>query len=381
MRPLGLYIHWPFCRRLCPYCDFTIAKVRNVDELAWARALTDDIKRMADVFETRPLRSVYFGGGTPSLIPEAVAEAVLSEASRAFGFEESAEFTVEANPDDAERFLTLRSLGFERLSLGVQSLDDRELQFLGRNHDAAAAHHAIEAALAWFDRVSLDFIYALPEQSSAEWRVRLEEICGLGATHLSLYQLTVEPETAFGRAASRGTLVPMPDDHAADLYELTQEVTEGVGLPAYEVSNHARPGDEAQHNALYWDEADWIGIGPGAAGRGGCAEDRFATDAAQRPVEYPALAPQQRITVSPMTEHDHLLEVLGGGLRPTAGLDVRRLGPAWDAAAKEARNLADHGLVTIDKDRIVVTKKGRLLTDYIASRLASSLPDSSSGAA
>lgn len=381
MRPLGLYVHWPFCRRLCPYCDFTIAKARDVDEVAWARAFTDDIRRMADIFERRPLRSVYFGGGTPSLIPASVAEAVLSEASRMFGFEEGAEFTVEANPDDAERFSTLRSLGFERLSLGVQSLDDRELQFLGRNHDADVAYHAIEAALGQFNRVSLDFIYALPDQSSADWRARLEEICALGATHLSLYQLTVEPETAFGRAASRGTLIPMPDDHAADLYELTQEVTEEAGLPAYEISNHARSGDEARHNALYWDDADWIGIGPGAAGRGGGSSDRFATDAAKRPVDYPALASQQRITVSPLTEHEHVLEVLGGGLRPIVGLDVKRIGSARDAVTKEALVLADQGLVTIGHDRIIVTKQGRLLTDYIASRLASSLPDNSSGAA
>ncbi|MEO1658208.1 MAG: radical SAM family heme chaperone HemW [Pseudomonadota bacterium] len=381
MRPLGLYVHWPFCRRLCPYCDFTIAKARDVDVAAWTRAFTEDLKRMADLYEPRPLRSVYFGGGTPSLVPEPVAAAVLETAEALFGFEDDAEFTVEANPDDWERFELLKALGFERLSLGIQSLDDEELRFLGRNHDAAAARHATEQALLVFSQVSLDFIYALPEQSLQGWERRLREICALGASHLSLYQLTVEPETAFGRAAKRGTLVPMPDDNAADFYELTQTVTADAGLPAYEISNHANPGHEAKHNALYWDDADWMGIGPGAAGRVGDGAQRLATEAVKRSVDYPSVPTNERIVVTELSEHDHLLEVLGGGLRPVAGLDMSRLGSAARSIMEEAQDLASQAVVTIARDRIIVSEKGRLLTDYVAARLASALPSSSSGAA
>ncbi|MEM6746998.1 MAG: radical SAM family heme chaperone HemW [Pseudomonadota bacterium] len=381
MRPLGLYVHWPFCQRLCPYCDFTIAKAREVDAAAWARALTDDLRRMAALYEPRRLASVYFGGGTPSLMPRSVAAAVIDEAEALFGFEEDAEFTIEANPDDSKRFGVLKTLGFQRLSLGVQSLDDDELRFLGRNHDADAAQRAVDEALMLFPRVSLDFIYALPEQAAGDWEERLRVICGLGATHFSLYQLTVEPQTAFGRAAKRGTLVPMPDDNAADLYEVTQSVTEAAGFPAYETSSHAVPGHEARHNALYWDDADWVGIGPGAAGRWGPAGARFAAEGEKQPVTYPNLPAADRISVSTLTEHDHWLEVLGGGLRPTSGLKLSRLGVAADAVLDAAWGLACDGLVTADEERLVVTARGRLLTDYIAARLASALPESASGAA
>ncbi|MEO1042683.1 MAG: radical SAM family heme chaperone HemW [Pseudomonadota bacterium] len=368
-------MHWPFCRRICPYCDFTVAKARDVDAESWIRALTEDLRLMAERYEIRPLRSIYFGGGTPSLIPERVAAEVIAAAVDLFGLEEGAEITIEANPDDQHRFDTLRSLGFGRLSLGVQSLDDQELEFLGRNHDASSAYLAIDRALMTFDRVSLDFIYALPGQSLNAWEARLSEICALGATHLSLYQLTIEPETAFGHAKARGHLVPMPDDRAADFYEITQDLSFGIGLPAYEVSNHAVPGDEARHNALYWDDADWIGIGPGAAGRFGDRLGRFATDAAKRSVGYPAVSAETRIEVTSLTEHDHLLEVLGGGLRPVTGLHTDRLGPSAAAVLEGAEGLADQGLLTIDGKTIAISDKGRLLTDYIAARLASSFSD------
>ncbi|MEM6913493.1 MAG: radical SAM family heme chaperone HemW [Pseudomonadota bacterium] len=370
-------MHWPFCRRICPYCDFTVAKAREVDAGVWSQALTDDLRAMADRYEPRPLRSIYFGGGTPSLIPEAVAADVIAVAIELFGLEEGAELTIEANPDDEDRFDRLKALGFGRLSLGVQSLDDHELRFLGRNHDAFTARAAIDRAVAVFDRVSLDFIYALPQQSLSQWEERLSEICDLGATHLSLYQLTIEPETAFGRAEARGALTPLPEDPAADFYDLTQQVTKGRGLPAYEISSHAAPGDEAVHNALYWDEADWIGVGPGAAGRFGDRAHRFATDAAKRSVAYPSLSQKARIEVTNLSEHDHLLEVLGGGLRPVAGFDTRRLGPSAAGVLHEAQELAEHGLLTIEGGTITVLAKGRLLTDYIAARLASGLSDTS----
>lgn len=373
MTPLGLYLHWPYCARICPYCDFTVARNRAVDEGAWTAALTEDLKRFADMTERRPLASVYFGGGTPSLIPPRIAEAVLGEAERLFGFGEGCELTIEANPDDRLSFRSLSALGFGRLSLGVQSLDDAELAFLGRNHDAQEGRLAISEALAVFGEVSLDFIYALPGQDLAAWRRRLVEIVGLGAAHLSLYQLTIEPDTAFGRAAGRGALVPMPDDRAADFYEATDDAAAAAGFPAYEVSNHARPGHEAVHNALYWQSAEWIGLGPGAHGRLGSGSRRIATEGDRRIADYPHKAFAERQQVLPLSLLEHRLEVLAGGLRPVAGLDLARLGSDAGAVRLAARPLIEDGLMRLEAGRLGATPRGRLVLDQLASLLASSV--------
>ncbi len=370
MKPLGLYVHWPFCARICPYCDFTVAKNRVVDEEAWIRVLTEDLERFAEFTTVRPLTSIYFGGGTPSLIPLGVAEAVLAKAEAVFGFDPDMERTVEANPDDIERFEGLAGVGFNRLSLGVQSFDDDELRFLGRNHSATQARLATEAAQRQFDRVSFDFIYALPDQTIQVWKQRLDDIVATGAKHLSLYQLTIEPETAFGRAAERGTLVPMPDDRAADFYQVTQEVLEDAGLPAYEVSNHAAPGDEAVHNSLYWADAEWVGIGPGAHGRLEKDGVRVATCGSQAPSKYPDLGFAARQTCEQLSTEDCLLEALASGLRPVAGLELNRLGNFSDRVAKRADPLITEGFMHHEAGRLAATASGRLVLDQLTAFLS-----------
>ncbi|NNU16114.1 radical SAM family heme chaperone HemW [Parvularcula sp. ZS-1/3] len=373
MRPLGLYVHWPFCARICPYCDFTIAKNRAVDEAAWTEVLLDDLRFYAELTEKRALRSIYFGGGTPSLIPPSVAEAVLSEAERLFGREETCELTVEANPDDASRFEMLAGLGFHRLSLGIQSFDDAELKFFGRNHDASEARSALDEALRVFSDVSFDLIYALPDQELGAWRDALAAACDLGADHLSLYQLTIEEGTAFGRAAEKGRLIPMPDDRAADFYEVTQEVTEAAGMPAYEVSNHAKPGSEARHNSLYWQDAEWIGIGPGAHGRLGGEAKWVATRGAAVPVRYPSLPQAERLVVEELSLSDVRLEALAGGLRPVAGLDLSRLGDDAPGVLECAGPLVEAGLLTEQDGRLRASPSGRLVLDQLTALLAEGL--------
>ncbi|MEM9810962.1 MAG: coproporphyrinogen III oxidase, partial [Pseudomonadota bacterium] len=283
-----------------------------------------------------------------------------------------------ANPDDRARFFDLHAAGFNRLSLGVQSLRDTELQFLGRNHNAEQALLAVEAATDIFEKVSLDFIYALPDQHLDQWLHDLGRIAHMGAGHLSLYQLTIEPQTAFGKAAERGTLIPMPDDRAADFYEATQETMCTLGFPAYEVSNHAQPGQEARHNALYWEEADWIGVGPSAAGRLGPADARLATVGAQHTVGYPDLAKDERIIVQNLTHQEHLIETIAGGLRPMSGLSLSRLGSAQTAVCGAAEPLIDQGFLKLEQERLRATARGRLVLDHLAANLAAALPDETS---
>ena len=375
MKPLGLYVHWPFCARICPYCDFTVAKARAVDEKAWGDALVEDLERLSALTEPRPLASVYFGGGTPSLIPPRVAERIVEAAERLFGIADGAEWTVEANPDDRARFSLLKDLGFRRLSLGVQSFSDAELTFLGRNHDAADAQGAVAEALALFDQVSLDFIYALPDQSLADWEAALRHALSIGAKHLSLYQLTIEEGTAFGKAAARGSLIPLPDDRAADFYELTQDLTAAAGLPAYEVSNHAVPGAEAVHNALYWHDAEWLGVGPGAHGRLEKDGVRRASLGARAPVRYAELDFVERMELEALGAHAIALETLSSGLRPTRGLDLRRLGAHGDEIADQAEPLISEGLMVLDGGRLAATPRGCLVLDQLTSFLADGLPD------
>lgn len=381
MRPIGLYVHWPFCARICPYCDFTVAKNRAVDEAAWQAVLLDDLRYFADLAEKRPLRSIYFGGGTPSLMPFGIAGAVIEEAESLFGLEPNCEITIEANPDDRARFADLRAAGFERLSLGVQSFDQEALNFLGRNHDSAEAEAAVSEAVRTFERVSLDFIYARPEQSLKAWEAELRRAAASGAGHLSLYQLTIEQGTAFGRAASRGTLRPMPDDRAASFYEATQALTGELGFPVYEVSNHARPGEEAVHNRLYWQDADWVAIGPGAHGRMGPPEARLATEGVREPLRYPLLALEDRLTVSKLSLAEHRMEVLAGGLRPTCGLDLERLGDDAAAVGAAAQRFVDGGVMTWRAGRLAATEEGRLVLDYLTAELAEVLSVEASGPA
>ena len=242
---LAVYVHWPFCAAICPYCDFNVHKDRGADAVAWTRALTAELQHWAALTPGRRVASLYFGGGTPSLAPLSVIEAVIAAADRLWGFADDPEITLEANPVDAARFAEFRGAGVNRLSLGVQSFDDAALKFLGRDHDGAGARAALDAALVAFPRASADLIYALPGQTLPQWTEELAAALATGVRHLSLYQLTIEPGTAFDAQVAKGRWRPADDGAAADLFDAAQQLTAAAGLPAYEISNHAAPGHRA----------------------------------------------------------------------------------------------------------------------------------------
>ena len=269
-RPFALYLHWPFCRAKCPYCDFNSHVSNDVDTKIFGDALCTEMAHMASLMPSRPpLSSLFFGGGTPSLMPPILVERLISHAEDLFGFTDDIEITAEANPTsvEAEAMLGFQKAGVNRVSMGVQSLDDAGLKFLGREHSAADALQALDKVNKAFDRVSIDLIYALPNQSLKAWQKMLSQALSLGLGHLSLYQLTIEAGTVFHTRQRRGEVMALDDDGAADLYEMTQQMTHAAGLPAYEISNHAAPSQECRHNLTYWQTGDWLGVGPGAHGR------------------------------------------------------------------------------------------------------------------
>ena len=268
-RPLALYVHWPFCVSKCPYCDFNSHVRESVDQAAWAKALLADLAHEAAMLLGRQLTSIFFGGGTPSLMPPATVAAILNAAERHWGFAEGIEITLEANPSSVEaaRFADLAAAGVNRASLGVQALDDEALRFLGRAHGVDEALRALQTAQEQFGRVSFDLIYARPGQPLGDWEAELTRAIGYGTEHLSLYQLTIEPGTRFATEAAAGRLTIPDGDAAADLFETTRGIAAAAGLPAYETSNHAAAGAESRHNLTYWRYGDYAGIGPGAHGR------------------------------------------------------------------------------------------------------------------
>jgi oxygen-independent coproporphyrinogen-3 oxidase len=269
-RPFALYLHWPFCRAKCPYCDFNSHVSKDVDTKIFGDALCSEMTHMASLMPSRPpLSSLFFGGGTPSLMPPALVERLIRHAEDLFGFMSDIEITAEANPTsvEAKAMLGFQKAGVNRVSMGVQSLDDASLKFLGREHSATDALQALDKVNKAFDRVSIDLIYALPNQSQKAWKAMLGQALSLELGHLSLYQLTIETGTVFHTRQRRGEVMALDDDRAADLYEMTQQMTNAAGLPSYEISNHAALGQECRHNLTYWQAGDWLGVGPGAHGR------------------------------------------------------------------------------------------------------------------
>lgn len=379
----ALYIHWPFCAKKCPYCDFNSHVREGVDVAAWQAALIADMRAEAAVAGGEPLASVFFGGGTPSLMPPALVAALLAEAERLWGFEEQIEITLEANPSSVEaaNFAALAGAGVNRVSLGVQSLDDAELRFLGRLHGADEALAALDTAQRHFARVSFDLIYALPGHTPELWDQRLTRALGFGTGHLSLYQLTIEPGTRFASDVRRGRLVPLDDDAAAQLFSITQSLTDAAGMPAYETSNHARTGAQSRHNLAYWRYQDYAGIGPGAHGRrGGVATVRH-----KKPENFLAAVARQGDGIAearalPIT--DQAVEALLMGLRLTEGVDLAALSARFglpvaglvDEAA--LARLAAMGLMWREGARIGVGPAGRgvldaLLAEVVADTLVS----------
>lgn len=374
----GLYVHWPYCTRICPYCDFNVYAAKDRDNGPLNAALLEDLGRHADLLVGHPaLGSVYLGGGTPSLMAPADIAALIETAERRFGLEADAEITLEANPVDISlaALESWKAAGVTRLSLGIQSLEDEALAFLGRDHDAAMAKRSVADALTVFDNLSIDLIYARPGQPQTSWKTELTEALSLDAPHLSLYELTIEERTAFGQRAKRGELVPMDDDDQADLYELTQDICEAHGLPAYEVSNHAASKQyQSRHNLTYWRGGDWIGIGPGAHGRLTVDGARIATHAAARPAHYQLSMqmPLERSSLSELSPLDNARELLALGLRSEAGFDLERIdlvtGREIDAAT--LASFVDSGLIHQKGQTIALTQEGRLLADRIAAELS-----------
>ena len=363
---LALYVHWPFCVSKCPYCDFNSHVRESIDQDVWRDALLADMAFEAGRTDGLRLSSIFFGGGTPSLMPPATVAALIDAAERLWGFSGDVEITLEANPSSVEaaRFADLAAAGVNRVSLGLQSLDDGALRFLGRAHDAEEGLAALATAQRAFRRVSFDLIYALPGQAEAQWRQELARALSFGTGHLSLYQLTIEPGTRFAALAAKGALQAANPDEAASLYELTQEMTEAAGLPAYEISNHARPGEESRHNLSYWRYAAYAGVGPGAHGRRAGASTRRH----RKPENFLAALSrnghgiEEEASISP---DDAAVEALLMGLRLREGVALDRVRPALDAVAVD--RLAAQGLLALNDGRLQATQP--LLLDAILAEI------------
>ena len=374
-RGFGVYVHWPYCARICPYCDFNVYAAKARDTAPLFDAILADLAGWRARTGERRVDSIFLGGGTPSLMTGDQVERVIEEVDRLWGLKARAEITLEANPDDLARFRDFSAAGVNRLSLGLQSLDDDRLKFLGRTHTAADAIRALDAARAPFRSVSLDLIYAQPGQDADAWKAELARVLALDADHLSLYELTIEPGAAFAFAVKRREWAPLDDDRSAELYEITQAMTAKAGYDAYEISNHARGAEhQAVHNRIYWASGDWVGVGPGAHGRFTTGAERWATEAAERPGEYVQQVKTQGLgwaMVEKLDDLAHARERVAMGLRVSEGFrvgDVHELGQMPDAT--RVAELMRQGLVSASVDRIALTKAGRLLADRIAAEIA-----------
>ncbi|MEL7090501.1 MAG: radical SAM family heme chaperone HemW [Pseudomonadota bacterium] len=368
----GLYLHWPFCAAKCPYCDFNSHVARVIDHDAWCAAYLDEVDRLADETAGRVLSSVFFGGGTPSLMEPHVVGAILDRIAARWPMANDPEITLEANPTSVEagRFAAFRTAGVNRVSMGIQALNDPDLQALGRMHSAAEGLAAFDIARRTFDRVSFDLIYGRQNQSLKQWESELSTALALDLDHLSLYQLTIEQGTAFGDRYNAGKLRGLPDDDTyADMYTITQDLCADAGLPRYEVSNHARDGAESRHNLIYWRYGDYGGIGPGAHGRLTLNKARFATEQVRAPHLW--LQGDGREKREPLGTNDSATEMLLMGLRLREGVDLKRYSAlSGEPLRADAMNdLQDQGLITVANDRLVVSDQGFMLLNGILREL------------
>ena len=367
----GIYLHWPFCQAKCPYCDFNSHVVASVDQSRWAAAFEVEIDRVAALTGDRVLNSVFFGGGTPSLMEVSTVERILNRIRKHWRLANDLEVTLEANPTsiEAERFAGYRAAGVNRVSVGVQALNDPDLKALGRLHSADEALAAVDMARSTFDRVSFDLIYARQNQTVTGWRDELSRALSFRPDHLSLYQLTIEDGTAFGDRFKRGKLRGLPDeDLGADLWDVTQEMCETAGMPAYEVSNHAKEGQESRHNLIYWQSGDWAGIGPGAHGRLTVDGNRHETVCPKSPGAWIAEVEGGRDVLGPaLTETEVLEERVLMGLRMREGIVMPT---SWLQEKRSTINsLSGDGLLILDDSRLLVTAQGRPLLNGIINQL------------
>ncbi|PCD01591.1 coproporphyrinogen III oxidase [Sphingomonas spermidinifaciens] len=367
--PLALYIHWPFCVSKCPYCDFNSHVRDAVDQERWRAALLADLEHEAALTPGRRVGSIFFGGGTPSLMPPATVAALIEAADRHWGLATDCEITLEANPSSVEaaRFADVAAAGVNRVSLGLQALDDDALAFLGRAHSVAEGLGALDTAQAAFARVSFDLIYARPGQSLAAWEDELTRALGFGTGHLSLYQLTIEPGTRFATLAAKGELTIPDADDAADLFEVTRAMTATAGLPAYEISNHARPGEESRHNLTYWRYRDYVGVGPGAHGRRG----GHATFRRKKPENWLAAVDRDGHGIEAedaLAPAEQAVEALLMGLRLREGVDLARIGAQTGTLPLQTARvdaLAAQGLLARQGDRLRATETGMPVLEAI----------------
>lgn len=376
----GLYLHWPFCESKCPYCDFNSHVARNIDHTRWRDAYLAEIARFGALTEGRILQSVFFGGGTPSMMEPETVHAILEGIRRAWRTANTIEITLEANPGSVEagRFAAYRDAGINRISMGVQSLRDDHLRQLGRLHSVAEARSAFDIARRLFDRVSFDMIYARQNQQLGAWKEELAEALAMAVDHLSLYQLTIEQGTAFGDRFAAGRLAGLPEETlAADMYELTQDLCESAGMPAYEVSNHARPGAESRHNRLYWTGGDYAGIGPGAHGRLTVQGVRTATEARRSPSAWlDAVEAGSGVEVrATLSQREQALEYMMMGLRISDGISLSRLARMAGAQLSEQVivELEEAGHLLREGEQMRTSLSGRMLLNSVIYRLSDGL--------
>lgn len=377
----GLYLHWPFCQSKCPYCDFNSHVAEQIDMERWARAYAHEIDRVAAETSGRRLTTVFFGGGTPSLMSPDLVHAILDRVRARWRVANDWEVTLEANPGsvDAGRFRAFREAGVNRLSMGMQAMNDADLRRLGRLHTVKDAEIAFEIARDTIPKVSFDLIYARQDQTPEQWEAELSRALSMAVDHLSLYQLTIEDGTAFGDRHARGGLLGLPDDEkAASLYQITQDLCESAGLFAYEISNHAKPGAESQHNLIYWRGGDYLGVGPGAHGRLTTGAERWATEAIRSPEAW--LNQVERLGSGELprealSRRDRALEYLMMSLRLAEGLSQERFeaiaGVPLDAAA--IHEVEEYGMLVREEDRLYVPRHARIVLNAIVRRLASDL--------
>jgi putative oxygen-independent coproporphyrinogen III oxidase len=377
--PLALYVHWPFCVSKCPYCDFNSHVRDSIDQQEWRNALLADLAHEARLLPGRALTSIFFGGGTPSLMDPATAEAVIVAAAGHWMPAADIEITVEANPNSVEaaRFADLAHAGVNRLSLGLQSFDDQALRFLGRAHSAREGFRALEIAQKTFRRVSFDLIYALPGETDASWSATLGQALSLGTKHLSLYQLTIEPGTRFATLVARREFEPLDADAAAALYELTDAMTSAAGMPGYEISNYARLGQESRHNLTYWRYGDYAGVGPGAHGR----RLGMRTVRHRKPENFLSAVARNGhgiVEEAPLSGVEAADEALVMGLRLRGGVDTaaiaERFGLASVVDQDRTERLVGSGHLERNGTHVRLTARGRLVLDHILGQIAAAEP-------
>lgn len=372
----GLYVHWPFCQAKCPYCDFNSHVSSKIDQKLWVRAYLSELDRLSEQLSGRVLNSIFFGGGTPSLMKPDTVAAVIERTREIWSFANDIEISLEANPGSVEagRFAGYRDAGVNRISMGIQALNDEDLRRLGRIHSVCEAKSAFEVARSCFDRVSFDLIYARQGQTLAAWKSELREALSMAIDHLSLYQLTIEDGTAFGDRYARGKLRGLPeDDTAADMYLATQDICADHGMAGYEISNHATPGSESRHNLIYWRYGDYAGIGPGAHGRLTLKGVRYATETHLAPGAWlDAVSKGNGESLREMlSPEDAVAEYLMMGMRLSEGVDMVRYSQISGRNFPEERlqHLAQLGMVTISDQRICVTSQGRTVLNAVLREL------------